>query len=61
MFADEEPTQSISLDDVNKVCQQWVHRGVLKLIHNPITKETFYQNVDYYDQSKAAIKSQDDG
>lgn len=61
LFADEEPAQSISLDDVNKVCQQWVHRGVLKPIHNPITKETFYQNVDYYDQSKAATKAQDDG
>lgn len=49
MFAEsEEPAQAISLEDVNKVCLKWVHRGVLKAIHDPVEKQTCYQNVDYY-------------
>jgi len=51
---DARPAQSISLDEVRRVCQQWVHRGVLRLTQNMLTRECFYQNVEYYDQSTAA-------
>ena len=49
MFGEpEEPSQSISLEDVNKVCLKWMHRGVLKATHDPESKQTFYENVNYY-------------